>query len=60
MNINESVLFVGKTEYIRNLLHDSANITVPLRRNGTTPRNHFNHNKGLDGLLYCAQCLMLL
>ncbi|GJQ75358.1 putative Rab subfamily of small GTPases [Trypoxylus dichotomus] len=35
-----------KTEYIRNLLHDSASITVPLRRSGTMPRNHFNHNKG--------------
>ncbi|KAJ8981878.1 hypothetical protein NQ317_008226 [Molorchus minor] len=35
-----------KTEYIRNLLHDSAGITVPLRRSGTAPRNHFNHNKG--------------
>ncbi|KAJ8910430.1 hypothetical protein NQ315_012572 [Exocentrus adspersus] len=35
-----------KTEYIRNLLHDSAGITVPLRRNGAMPRNHFNHNKG--------------
>ncbi|XP_018576774.1 TRAF-type zinc finger domain-containing protein 1 isoform X2 [Anoplophora glabripennis] len=35
-----------KTEYIRNLLHDSAGITVPLRRNGAVPRNHFNHNKG--------------
>ncbi|KAK9892415.1 hypothetical protein WA026_019865 [Henosepilachna vigintioctopunctata] len=32
-----------KTEYIRNLLHDSASITVPLRHNGTVPRNHFNH-----------------
>lgn len=38
--------FLGKTEYIRNLLHDSAGITVPLRRNGAVPRNHFNHNKG--------------
>ncbi|XP_023021846.2 TRAF-type zinc finger domain-containing protein 1 isoform X1 [Leptinotarsa decemlineata] len=35
-----------KTEYIRNLLHDSAGITVPLRRSGAVPRNHFNHNKG--------------
>ncbi|KYB26077.1 TRAF-type zinc finger domain-containing protein 1 isoform X1 [Tribolium castaneum] len=35
-----------KTEYIRNLLHDSASITVPLRHNGAVPRNHFNHNKG--------------
>ncbi|CAG9814888.1 unnamed protein product [Phaedon cochleariae] len=35
-----------KTEYIRNLLHDSAGITVPLRRSGTLPRNHFNHTKG--------------
>ncbi|XP_049824891.1 TRAF-type zinc finger domain-containing protein 1 isoform X2 [Aethina tumida] len=35
-----------KTEYIRNLLHDSASITIPLRHSGTAPRNHFNHNKG--------------
>ncbi|XP_045468754.1 TRAF-type zinc finger domain-containing protein 1-like isoform X2 [Harmonia axyridis] len=35
-----------KTEYIRNLLHDSASITVPLRHSGAVPRNHFNHNKG--------------
>ncbi|XP_030756636.1 TRAF-type zinc finger domain-containing protein 1-like isoform X2 [Sitophilus oryzae] len=35
-----------KTEYIRNLLHDSASITIPLRSSGTAPRNHFNHNKG--------------
>ncbi|CAG9770231.1 unnamed protein product [Ceutorhynchus assimilis] len=35
-----------KTEYIRNLLHDSASITIPLRSSGSAPRNHFNHNKG--------------
>ncbi|XP_017774478.1 PREDICTED: TRAF-type zinc finger domain-containing protein 1-like [Nicrophorus vespilloides] len=35
-----------KTEYIRNLLHDSASITAPLRSSGVSPRNHFNHNKG--------------
>nr|CAI5844416.1 unnamed protein product [Callosobruchus analis] len=37
-----------KTEYIRNLLHDSASITAPLRRNGLSPRNHFYHDKGLS------------
>lgn len=41
-----SFFIPGKTEYIRNLLHDSASITVPLRSNGAVPRNHFNHNKG--------------
>lgn len=36
-----------KTEYIRNILHDSAAITVPLRRSGTAPRNYFyHHDKG--------------
>ncbi|XP_056631892.1 TRAF-type zinc finger domain-containing protein 1-like isoform X1 [Diorhabda sublineata] len=33
-----------KTEYIRNILHDSAAITVPLRRSGTAPRNYFYHD----------------
>ncbi|CAH1956623.1 unnamed protein product [Acanthoscelides obtectus] len=37
-----------KTEYIRNLLHDSACITAPLRRNGLSPRNHFYHDTGLS------------
>ena len=43
---NHSQPSPGKTEYIRNLLHDSASITVPLRHSGAMPRNHFNHNKG--------------
>ncbi|CAG9861291.1 unnamed protein product [Phyllotreta striolata] len=34
-----------KTEYIRNILHDSAAITVPLRRSGTAPRNYFYHHE---------------
>ncbi|KAF2882832.1 hypothetical protein ILUMI_23344 [Ignelater luminosus] len=34
-----------KTEYIRNLLHDSASITAPLRSTGAVPR-HLRHNKG--------------
>ncbi|XP_072381658.1 uncharacterized protein [Diabrotica undecimpunctata] len=33
-----------KTEYIRNILQDSAAITVPLRRSGTAPRNYFYHD----------------
>ncbi|KAL3271683.1 hypothetical protein HHI36_022156 [Cryptolaemus montrouzieri] len=45
-----------KTEYIRNLLHDSASITVPLRHNGTVPRNHFNHNKGYFFLTLLEEC----
>lgn len=44
----------GKTEYIRNLLHDSASITVPLRSNGAVPRNHFNHNKGRSVFLFVS------
>lgn len=38
----------GKTEYIRNLLHDSASITIPLRTSATAPRNYFSsvHDKG--------------
>lgn len=35
-----------KTEYIKNLLHDSASITVPIRTNAMTPRNRFSHSKG--------------
>lgn len=35
-----------KTEYIRNLLHDSASITAPIRPTGAVPRHH-KHNKGL-------------
>ncbi|XP_048521998.1 TRAF-type zinc finger domain-containing protein 1 [Dendroctonus ponderosae] len=37
-----------KTEYIRNLLHDSASITIPLRSSGTAPRNHFYLAKGME------------
>ncbi|XP_066153760.1 TRAF-type zinc finger domain-containing protein 1-like isoform X2 [Euwallacea fornicatus] len=41
-----------KTEYIRNLLHDSASITIPLRTSATAPRNYFNHDKANPSLQF--------
>ncbi|KAB0791435.1 hypothetical protein PPYR_03235 [Photinus pyralis] len=45
-----------KTEYIRNLLHDSASITAPIRSTGAVPRYRARRNPPTALVIPCEFC----